>query len=786
MQHQIINISEKIDDADNTPKTELSFRPFLDYVRTRLEDKDSIKKEIYHLILQKFARYPELEGVISIEDAGKYKELLNLLYMVISSVVEDEKVVLWGLSIPVTPQIFYGTDALYEFLFDAGTQKFKSDLIADKEVLQRQRSEKIYSFILEKFYNFRFNASNELIRSIFDKDTQLMKYYNFNLDTRFVDITSTKPLPDLNLENLQVHLHEDAGIELLERILPLNSFRFKGFSILTITDVTTNHAIDRLRDILVNGHGKADEESFNPVVESLKAIAGTNDLEFSLLPVFRVNKQLVQDVDAYSHSILFSLGKQEGIMKNFFLPLVEKFNSSSRIVYFRDLDATGPSQPQVSELLHLAGIKSYALLPIYYNNKLTGVFEIYTRKKRLLDEKIFTRLEGAMALVAQLMQNSVEEFTNRINDTIRDKFTSLQPSVQWKFNEAAWDYLYHSKLSGKSAPLEKIEFKRVYPLYGAIDIRNSTMHRNDAVLSDLKYQFQLLQEVLTNLKKSIGFGLTDEVIFKCNRWQPFLDDMLTTNDEIRLNQFLNEEAHPFLEHFQKTHPDVNNAIREYFEAIDPETGQAWLHRRQLEESMRLINNAINNYLDLMNVEIQQAYPSYFEKFRTDGLEYDIYIGQSITPDRPFDIVYLKNLRLWQLGSMAAIARLTYLLQPKTKVTLETTQLIFIYSNTIDISFRIDERRFDVEGGYNIRYHIIKKRIDKVHIKGTRERLTKPGKIVLIYFNEKDAEEYVSYIQHLQDKKILNDDLEYLDLEELQGVSGLKAIRIGVDLSREQQ
>jgi hypothetical protein len=134
--------------------------------------------------------------------------------------------------------------------------------------------------------------------------------------------------------------------------------------------------------------------------------------------------------------------------------------------------------------------------------------------------------------------------------------------------------------------------------------------------------------------------------------------------------------------------------------------------------------------------------------------------------------------------MAAIAKLSAVLVPKIKVPLETTQLIFIYSNTIDISFRNDERRFDVEGGYNIRYHIIKKRIDKVTLRNSRERLTQPGKISLIYFNQKDADEYISYIQHLQERKILCDDLEYLDLEELQGVSGLKALRVGVNTSDE--
>ncbi len=225
-------------------------------------------------------------------------------------------------------------------------------------------------------------------------------------------------------------------------------------------------------------------------------------------------------------------------------------------------------------------------------------------------------------------------------------------------------------------------------------------------------------------------------------------------------------------------------IDTYYEAVDEHNGIASENRRQLEQSMEIVTSAINNYLDLFISEQKQSFPFYFEKFRTDGIEYDIYIGQSIAPQIPFDLLYLKNLRLWQVASMAGIAKLTYLLQPQLPKQLETTQLIFTNSHTIDICFRNDERRFDVEGAYNIRYQIIKKRIDKVCLKGTSERLTKTGKIAVIYFSNREAEEYIKYIQYLQEQKSLLDDLEEVELEELQGVRGLRALRVGVDVSGE--
>lgn len=779
MQHRLLKLPDMSAPGEPPVETELSFKPFLDYVRMRLKDRDAIKKEIYQLILDKFAAYPELEESVPVEKVLNYPDLLNLLYIVLSTVVEDEREVLWGLSVPVTPQIFYGSNALYEMLMNSQTGEIKAEILDDPKEMDDQKCEILYAFLLEKFYQFNFYKKQEMIRAVLIPETGLHKYYRINIDTRFVEVTTSAELPELNQESLQVHLNEENGLSLLKRILPLQHFKFSGFSILTISDVTQQHATERLRQILVDGHGNANEENYETISQSLQSLVGCRHIEFSLLPLFRVNDKIVHDADAYSHSILFSMGKQEGVMQDFFLPMLEKFAGNPRVIYYPDLEKSGPSQLQLGKLFKLSGIQSYALMPVFYNNRLIGAFEMYSRKKGVLNEHVFAAVDSAMTLVSQLIQNSVEEFNKKINDTIRDKFTSLQPSVQWKFSEAAWDYIYRSRQEGKSVPIRKIEFRQVYPLYGAIDMRDSTAERNRAVMADLRFQFGQLQEVLQHMKNRQGMALTEDFIYKCNKCTKLLDGTLSTQDEIRLNQFLADEAHPFLEHFQKAIPELAVPIQAYFADTQTDTGRAWEHRRALEESMQLINNAVNNYLDLMNVEIQQAYPGYFEKFRTDGVEYDIYIGQSIAPGRPFDLVYLKNLRLWQLGSMAAIARLSNLLIPRMKVPLHTTQLIFIYSNTIDISFRNDERRFDVEGGYNIRYHILKKRIDKVHIRNTRERLTQPGKIALIYFNQRDADEYASYIQHLQERKILKDDLEYLELEELQGVSGLKAMRVGV-------
>jgi hypothetical protein len=101
--------------------------------------------------------------------------------------------------------------------------------------------------------------------------------------------------------------------------------------------------------------------------------------------------------------------------------------------------------------------------------------------------------------------------------------------------------------------------------------------------------------------------------------------------------------------------------------------------------------------------------------------------------------------------------------------IQTTQLIFAHPGTISISFRNDEKRFDVEGSYNIQYEIAKKRIDKALVKSTGERLTQPKKIAIVYYHKDDIEDYIQHISYLQEKGTIEPEFEELELEDAGGI-----------------
>ncbi|WP_316761241.1 GAF domain-containing protein [Pedobacter aquatilis] len=739
-----------------------------------MKTEKTVKSEFYRFLLEKIEKENDLLGNITTQELAKHKETLELIFTILTPLMANENEMFWALSTPVPDEIFFSTNAFYQFFKDHDP---KSKVSQDNEPSEKKQIKFIYNLILDRFYNFTSVLKNEIIYAHVNPENNLTSYYNIQNDTQFIDIQHKGDLPELNFEELAKHFQEGTEMEYLFKELSLKNFTFEGFSVISITDVTLQHAIDGIRNALVDHNYQT--EAYNHVIQALKTLSRNGNIEFGLMPFLTVNNKLVFDNQDFSQSMLINSAKASNLEEEVFYSLVDKYKEDPRPIFVSSINEDQMAKDPFLRVLKAAGVCSYSVLPIYYNTQLAGVLEVYSNQEIIVDDKILSRLRPAMPLIGQLFQYSIEEFNAKMDAVLMDKFTALQPSVQWKFNEAVWHFIQQNKENKKHKQIDTITFKNMYPLFGAIDIRNSTVERNQALKEDMHVHLLNIIKTLKGLRKFVYLELIDKLIFNCNDWIVRISNVASSNEEMLLNEFLAAEVYPFFSVIKVNHPEAAEIVDDYFAEILPETGLAYENRRKLEVSMQLINMEVSQYLETAQQNLQTSYPCYFAKFRTDGVEYDIYIGQDIAPNKPFDLLYLKNIRLWQLTSMVEIARLSKSLIGEMPRPLETTQLVFIHSNSIDISFRNDERRFDVEGAYNIRYEVVKKRIDKVLIKGTTERLTQPNKIAMVYFNADEAKEYIEYIKYLQDQGYLNDDLEQLDLEELQGVSGLKALRVGV-------
>ena len=778
MQNSVLHIVQKLEGAEQLD-VGLSFKGFVDFLKERRLVEKTMRVKFLDMALHYFEERLQGKYCVPLEDIGQYGELLELMFMAIFPPLADEGETAWALSVPVTPVVFYGTDAFYDKLRDPVTHEMKACMMENGQTVRKKVNlELIYSLILKKLYHFEFAPGTSVVRSLTDRDTGLAHFYKLNLDLRFVEIVPKGELPGFDAQFLNTRPSLPEALDWLKEHLPLSAFRFEGISALTVTDITTHYVVESIKALILNPERLDKTAHRHEIMHYLNVLAGNKDIRLGGIPLFKVNGKPVYSNDIRNHTVLSELASDKIEAEETYLCLIDHLFREPRLILYETIPDAEAGEPYYLEALRRAGIHSYALVPVYYNNRLAGVLELSSYKANCLNPELLAKLEVVLPLLAQLLQHAIDEFDLRIKGIVKENFTSIQPAVEWKFNEIAWHYDRMAQ-QGKEPVLEAVYFKDVYPLYGAIDIRNSTMERKSALRRDLETQFRLLCDALAGLQKVVTMQLVDEMMHQTQKWQSALAGALTTADELNLNTFLREKVGTFLTHFAQSRPDLASLMDRYLTSIDEETGEAFAARRSLETCIKLINRTVNESLERSVPELQASYPSYFEKFRTDGVEYDLYIGGAIAPDRPFDLLYLRNLRLWQLTSMATIARDTHNLLQQMTTPLETTQLIFVHSTAIDISFRKDERRFDVEGGYNIRYQVVKKRIDKVQVRDTRERLTQPGMIAIIYFNDREAEEYEGYIRYLQEKGMLAGQVERLELEELQGVSGLRALRVRV-------
>jgi hypothetical protein len=644
----------------------------------------------------------------------------------------------------------------------------------------------LYQKIWNHYMPVKMFTLSPLILPIAAENSDKRFFLRLSVDQRFICFETTVHQENIIKILSDTDLNANNTVErfaLLEQLLPLQRFQFTGFKKIQVTNVTTAQIIENIGNQILNADHKSPDLSYvEEIVEALEIAAESEELEFGLFPMLKINEQFTFKDPRRNKDLMAGRFVDADTKELLYDFLAKIYCVQPRTVYLQTLSDEIVAEYQYLKILKSKDVKSFALVPVYHQQSLIGVLEIMTRSSEALTKSTLIKLASFFPVLALHFKKSFDRFNQLLEDIVREKFTSLQSSVQWRFNVAAWNYLQNNEIHNEHTEVEKIAFDQVYPLYGAIDVKNSTVSRNSAMRNDMGSQLEMLKTIFIELKAETGFELLDEKLYSCEKWLKRIHDPADNLLEEEISYFIEKEIHLFLKDLQQARPETSSLLESYFNSCESETETWSMHRQQLERSMNMVINEVNNEIDQIQVQAQANYPCFFDKFRTDGVEYDIYIGQSISPEKPFKQMYIQNLRLLQLKNMIAVARRIHTIKGLLPVPIDITQLIFVQPHVIDITFRTDERRFDVEGAYNIRYHIVKKRIDKVLIKDTDERLTSPGKIAIVYFNQREMEEFMVHINFLQQENLLTANTELLELEPLQGVVGLKALRVEINLA----
>ncbi|HPH32856.1 MAG TPA: hypothetical protein PLU11_09370 [Chitinophagaceae bacterium] len=754
----------------------LSFRPLVAALKKNIEEGNTGMKKLYGHVVKELESHPELMGTI--HDLALLDPHHELIEELLSAVFPPTTAnYMYGISYPFKNLAVYASPLFKKIMIRKNSNEILVGNDPDHS-LDKQRLRFAYGLILKKYFGFESPENSRVVYPVTDEKTGLTRYMEMRLDGRFIDVSPVKGMPALPTSLLDPATNRLFTMEELMKMVPLEQFIFEGLTVLRINDVTEQAVITEMKNFLLDFNGLPGSVSYTRLEKMIQDLIGLKDLTIGITPFFRIQGHYIYSELHNSQSLLYrqcSNVTEKDEISDYSKIL---FRDNHQPVLYQVLDQKNTAHIQCLHNYYRAGSRSIIICPLKQGKELLGLLEISSHEPGYLQPFHISKIEPAVPLFKISLEKSLEQLNSQVEELIKKKFTAVQPAVEWKFTEVSLNYLVsHYKQS--DTRLERIVFEQVYPFFGAIDVRNSSTARSKAVQADLLEQLELAAVVIRKAQQEQSFPILYELLNKIEKYKSAVAETLRSNEEMAVYDFLQGQLLAVFNHLLETEPAVKVETETYFASLDPQRQYLYRHRKEYEQSIARINETLARFVDREQQAAQKIYPHYFERFITDGLEFNMFMGQSISPRKKMDEIYLRNLKMWQLTMMVKAARVTAQLEQELPMPLRTTQLILASNQPLTICFRTEERKFDVDGVGNTRYEIIKKRIDKVHIRNSDERLTQPGMVAIVYTQAKDATEYKEYIEFLQHKELLQPGIESLDLEELQGVSGLKALRVAI-------
>ena len=712
-----------------------------------------------------------------IEDLSLIEQHKGLVDLLMSAVFPPAS---WGqdysaATIPFHFRSFYATPSFGRLLtVEDGT--FKGWMNLDRDLFFYGKLLRAYLYILKKFYGIALEFEYPLICTRQDPEIGLDRHFKLNIDGRFLEVRSIGELPPLTDEAKKYLCANLTDLRVWMALMPPEHFEFHGFSVIHAVDVTDQEVLSSLKRDLIQKESIISDARFHRLQEQLRTLLRRPHLLLGLAAIEGDQVFLLNNGCKLKRHCIFSDSDHYNT-SDFAGSIYARSVQEGKLLIIEDL-STYPARSAIEDAIIERGVRNMVVAPLYYQGELIGTLDLGSPTPGDLNAINTMKLGEVLPLFSMAIKRSMEELNNTVQAIVKEKYTAIHPSVEWRFRKAALNFIQQQN-AGVLSEIEPIVFKNVYALYGASDIRGSSTLRNAVIQADLIEHLNLARAIFVLAYRQKPLPFLDEFAYRIDRKIAALEGGLSSGDEATLLDFLRREVEPLFDHLQEFGLGVGEKIEAYRTALDPHLGVLYRRRKDFEESVTLINETLSAYLDEEEGKAQAMFPHYFEKHKTDGVDYGIYIGASLVEDGKFDLLYLRNLRLWQLMVMCGLAQKADRLKESLRVPLETAHLILVQSTPLSIRFRPDEKQFDVDGTYNIRYEIIKKRIDKAMIKGTTERLTQPGRIAIIYSQAREAGEYREYIDYLRASGYLTDDVEDVELEDLQGIQGLKALRVTV-------
>ena len=209
---------------------------------------------------------------------------------------------------------------------------------------------------------------------------------------------------------------------------------------------------------------------------------GLKGLKIGITPFFKVNGHYVFSDLHNTNSLLFKSVKSSLNKDEIGDGCKLLFRDYDQPLLFETLDERTMAESLYLEYYYMQGGRSLIICPLKLKNDLLGILEIMSDVPGTMQPAHINKIISVIPLFTLGLEKSQEMLDSQIDKVIKEHFTAVQPSVEWKFTEAALNFIVN-KHADEEVKIERISFPNVlsivrlgrYPQF-----LNRTLPRNPA------------------------------------------------------------------------------------------------------------------------------------------------------------------------------------------------------------------------------------------------------------------------------------------------------------------
>ncbi|WP_199182097.1 GAF domain-containing protein [Siphonobacter sp. BAB-5405] len=539
-------------DFESPFQIQLSFATLLDRLHEVAQGTDAEKARSAQVLLTELAPFPEFrEGITSADQVEKHANLIRrLLKDYFPPELTDNEIK--AVSIPFLPIIFNHTERFKKILAAAGTD-FEMGI---RDFDAHQFYVLSCCIILNDVYGTKLDFAKPLFYDIPTAEG-ILRHYRILYNADFLDTLPTEQALPLSQAEIEELLDNYDNLELWKAKFPPNSWLIKGFALMVLYDATVENAISLLKEKLLGSYQIDFHENLLPIFHS---IFNSKSLRIGFAMYNAASDTFTKA--AFGEPLpSFILSGHDSCVARQTLCLKSYQKIVQQYTYFAVADTLEyTAHSLLIEHLNQQHIRSFILAPVVKNQQLWGVLEVVSSQPREFNSINALKLDVLMPFLTETIDRMEAELQNHIQAFIQNVYTTIHPSVYWKFRQEALAYRYHQQ-AGQSHTLAEIAFPDVHPLYGQVDVKGSSEARNLSTQKDLQTQLEALQAVLDSVaiepieKQQIAHFLID------------ISQPLQASTEPYITAYLDHRIHPQLRMLNEA------AVDEYFRETNLDAGR---------------------------------------------------------------------------------------------------------------------------------------------------------------------------------------------------------------------